>query len=215
MPLASKQKRRWNSILMRVVWQKQDGKNNSKKKHLDHELQKARERRGGHANMSILNMIWCAIQWICRQIWDLVSKCLYTTYETCVSCYDLMNEIFPFKNVPHSKVWCRNVCSLIAESFNLLYPNTYIQKAYKSLNKENWRIGNVCISLLRRTKMTILSPSAHPPPIPPKTVPRGSPHDNTEVVVPPVWSANKTIVWPWKEDYFNLASCCSRHITWT
>lgn len=29
-----------------------------------------------------LNVIWCAIQWICRQIWDLISKCLYTTYET-------------------------------------------------------------------------------------------------------------------------------------
>lgn len=29
-----------------------------------------------------LNVIWCAIQWICRQIWDLVSKCLYTTYKT-------------------------------------------------------------------------------------------------------------------------------------
>lgn len=59
MPLASKQKRRWNSILMRVVWQKQDGKNNSRKKHLDHKLQKARERRGGHANM---HLMWYDVQ---------------------------------------------------------------------------------------------------------------------------------------------------------
>lgn len=40
------------------------------------------KRKGRRMCKYALNVIWCAIRWICRQIWDLVSKCLYTTYET-------------------------------------------------------------------------------------------------------------------------------------